>query len=205
MSRRRNGVSSALAAQRARQLAGQPTYGFFGDVFRGIGGVAKRIIPGQLDDLIIDRVTGTIAGKGRKEAVARASCPPGFQANPQTGVCEVIGIVGAGQRFFPGGQTGTLPTVQEGYGDAVVGAWGKPALVPAQAQGVTLRCPPGAVLGKDNLCYEKSSIPNSSRKWPKPTKPPISRADWKALQTADRVKNKAKDIAGKAGFTCRKR
>jgi len=205
MSRRRNNASSMIAAQRARQLAGQPTYGFFGDVFRGIGTVAKHIIPGSLDDAIIDRVSGSFSGKGRREAVARASCPPGFQANPQTGVCEVQGIGGAVQRFLPGGQTGTLPTPATGYGEAVVGAWGKPALMPAQAQGVTLRCPPGAVLGKDNLCYERSSIPNSARKWPKPTKPPISRADWKALQTADRVKNKAKGIATKAGFSCRKK
>lgn len=210
MSRMRNRASTAIAAQRARQLAGQPTYGFFGDLLRGAGSIVGSIIPGQLDDRIIQAVLPDAPSTNRNEVIARASCPPGFQADPRTGVCQATGIGGALQRFLPGGRTGTLPITPPGqridaYGNAVMGAFGQPALQPAQAQQVALRCPPGMVLGKDNLCYAKSAIRNTDRKWPKAPKPPISRKDWKALMTADRVRNKAKDIAGKAGYSCRKR
>jgi len=86
-----------------------------------------------------------------------------------------------------------------------MGAFGVPALVPAQAQAMSLHCPPGAILGKDNLCYQKGSIPMQFRKWRPARKPPISAKDWRALQVSARVKEKAKKVAGTAGFTCRKR
>lgn len=193
------------------QMAGQPTYGFFGDILKGIGSVAKTLIPGPIDDLIIDTVSGRVGSQNQPGA--EANCPPGFQVNSKTGVCEAIGVVPAIQRFLPGGQTGTLPQVPatggvapaNGYGAAVMGTFGVPALQPVQASTMTLRCPPGSVLGKDNLCYQKGSIPPKFRKWRPGRKPPISAGDWKALQTADRVKNKAKTVAGKAGFTCKRR
>lgn len=196
----------AIKAQRARQMAGQPTYGFFGDLLGGLGTVAKAIIPGGVDDFLIDTATRALGG-GKASVAAKSSCPPGFQANPNTGICEVAGFGGAVQRFLPGGQTGTLPQVPAatGYGNAVMGSFGVPALQPAQAQSVALRCPPGSVLGKDNLCYQKGSIPMQFRKWRPARKPPISAKDWKALQVADRVQKKAKTVATKAGFTCRKR
>jgi len=206
MSRGKSAIALAVKTQRARQLAGMPTYGFLGDLVGGLGKVVTSIIPGPIDDIIFQGASDLLGG-GKKSVAAKSSCPPGFRANPSTGVCEVEGVMGAVQRFLPGGQTGTLPQMprSNGYGNAVVGSFGVPALQPAQASSVALRCPPGAVLGKDNLCYQKGSIPAQFRKWRPARKPPISAKDWKALQTADRVKNKAKNIAGKAGFTCRKR
>jgi len=197
----------AIKAQRARQLQGQPTYGFFGDLIGGIGRVATSIIPGPVDDIIFEGASRLFGG-GKPSVAAKSSCPPGFFADPNTGVCKAGGVGGAVQRFLPGGQTGTLPQVpasQQAYGNAVMGSFGVPALQPAQAQSVALRCPPGSVLGKDNLCYQKGSIPAQFRKWRPARKPPISAKDWKALQTADRVKNKAKNVATKAGFSCRRK
>lgn len=52
MSRQKNAASMAIKTQRARQLSGQPTYGFFGDLIGGIGKVATSIIPGPIDDII---------------------------------------------------------------------------------------------------------------------------------------------------------
>jgi len=186
-------------------MSGQPTYGFFGDLIGGIGKVATSIIPGPIDDIIFEGARN-IFGSSNKPGAA-SSCPPGFRANSRTGICEAMGMTGAVQRFVPGGQTGTLPQMPaaQGYGNAVMGSFGVPALQPAQASSVSLRCPPGSVLGKDNLCYQKGSIPAQFRKWRPARKPPISAKDWKALQTADRVRGKAKTIAGKAGFSCRKK
>ena len=167
----------------------------------------KRIIPGGVDDFVIDTATRALGG-GRPSVAAKSSCPPGFFADPNTGICKAAGIGGAVERFLPGGRTGVLPTspaAPQAYGEAVVGSFGVPALQPAQAQTVALRCPPGAVLGKDNLCYQKGSIPMQFRKWRPAKKPPISAKDWKAMQTADRVRKKAKTVATKAGYSCRNR
>jgi len=212
MSDYRQRGAMALRAQRARMMAGQPTYGFFDtlkSIGRGIATVATGIIPGTLDDKLVSAVLGSSSPQQNRQTVtARANCPPGFRANPNTGICEVEGPIGAIQRFVPGGQTGTLPQangVPAAYGNAVMGSFGVPALQPAQASAMSLRCPPGSVLGKDNLCYQKGSIPMQFRKWRPAKKPPISAKDWRALQTSARVEKKAKNIAMKAGFSCRKR
>lgn len=143
---------------------------------------------------------------------AAASCPDGYQVNPQTGICEKSGTMGAVQRYLPGGQTGTMADI---YGQAVVGAFGIPALVPAQVGTITrrdgtvnsvLRCPPGAVLGKDSLCYQKGTIAKKFRKWPPPsTRCPISPRDWKAIKSIGRVQKTIRKVAGEAGMTAKKR
>lgn len=193
----------ALRTQRAAQMAGQPTAGFFGDLLRGVGRVATSAIP-----VIGGAVSGALFGGGGsagQRPLAKADCPPGFRTDPNTGRCLQEGIGGAVKRFIPGGATGVLPGVTNGFGEAVLGSFGVPALVPAQAQSVSLHCPPGAILGKDNLCYQKGSIPMQFRKWRPARKPPISAKDWRALQVSKRVSEKAKKIAGTAGFTCKRR
>lgn len=204
-SRSRQVQASLIKVQRARQLTGQPTYGFFGDLLGGVGKAVASVIPGGN---IVTSVVGSLFGGGddrsSNQPLARADCPPGFQADPNTGVCQAIGLTGAVQRFLPGGQTGVLPSTAQPMA-ATVGQFGAPAIQPYQASSVALRCPPGMVLGKDNLCYRKGAIPMSWRKWRPARKPPISARDWRALQTADRVKNRAKKIAGKAGFSCKRR
>jgi hypothetical protein len=98
-----------------------------------------------------------------------------------------------------------MPAVRDDFGQAVVGPFGIPALVPAGVTTVSRRCPPGAVLGKDDLCYMKGSIPAKYRKWPPARKPPISAKDFATLRVSNRVRDKSKKIAGMAGFTCKKR
>lgn len=139
-------------------------------------------------------------------ATAGAGCPPGFKL--VRGRCVETGVAGAVQRFLPGGQTGLLADEQ---GEVVMGGFGIPAQVPSQVGTVArrdgsvspiLRCTAGFVLGRDELCYLKGSIPRSFRKWPPNAKPPISAADWKATKTLGRIQKTVKKVASTAGFTC---
>jgi len=113
-----------------------------------------------------------------------SGCAPGFSKNAQ-GICQAEGFGGVLQRALPFGQTGTQADV---FGEAVIGAMGIPALVPAQHQHLTSHCPPGSILGRDNLCYRKGSIPPTFRKWRPGPKPFLSGGDVKCLRKADRLR-----------------
>lgn len=151
------------------------------------------------------------SGSGALPSEGTAGCSPGYAWNASTGRCEEVGTMGGVRRILPGGASGTQADV---YGEAVMGAFGIPALVPAvvgqiqDGNGMTKpiqRCPPGAVLGKDNLCYMKGAIPRKFRKWKPAPKPPMSAQDAKALRRIGTLQNKVKGLAKNAGLTCRKR
>lgn len=140
----------------------------------------------------------------------KATCPPGFEIDADSGECKQSGVGGTVARIIPGGDTGYLGA----GGEAVVGSFGRPALVPAQVGSVTknsgvvspiLRCARGYVLGQDNLCYPKGSIPRQFRKWRPPTKPPMSASDAKALRRIGTLQKRVKRLAGSAGMSCKKR
>jgi len=199
------------------------------DVGGGIrGGIEGAQNPGDLPWWVsagVGVITGGLGGStgsggssGSTSSAALASegtgsCPSGYERNSR-GECVRQGVIGAIQDFVPGGQTGKLPQGQGAYGPAVMGAFGIPAIQPSQTGTViagdgtvrpTLGCPPGAVLGKDNLCYMKGSIPRKFRKWPPKPRPVMSAQDGKTLRKADRLKTKVKKLAQGAGFSCRKR
>lgn len=187
----------------------------------GLGGIVDFLtdfIPGgDLIDRGID-VIGGLFDRGRGgggRTGLDAGCPDGFRRNPRTGRCEAEGIRGGLERFIPGGRTGVLPAPGQ-TGEAVVGAFGLPAFVPAQAGVITtkegdqrpiLRCPTGMVLGKDDLCYPKSVLGarNRFRKHKRAPRPPVTAQDAKAIRRANRVKDKVKDLAKDVGFSCRRR
>jgi hypothetical protein len=127
-------------------------------------------------------------------------CPTGFEWNGAE--CVQTGFRGGLERFLPGGETGMGMDV---YGEAVMGAFGKPAIVPATSSQPTRHCPPGTVLGKDNLCYAKGSISNQNRKWPRAPRPVLSSADMKTIRKAKSLQNRVKKAATVTGFSCRKR
>lgn len=105
--------------------------------------------------------------------------------------------------LFPGGAPGTFPA----GGGAVQGAFGLPAMTPAQEQRTRLNCPEGMVLGKDNLCYPKAILSRRSRfrKWRPAPRAKITAAEWKTLKKAARVKDEAKDVAKEAGWAVKKK
>lgn len=188
MPRRRVGAVPVMATGRSEfdllggitgAIGGFVTGGPVGAITGGLGGLLDE--PGE-------RVTspGT-GGRGRGLGLA-AGCPFGFEMNPATGQCEQKGFRGAIERFLPGGETGTL---QDVYGDAVNGRYGV-GLIPSQRPcAARLRCPPGMVLGKDNVCYDKP-LADSKRKWPVGRKPLLTGGDLNTLTKADRLKKKVR-------------
>lgn len=92
------------------------------------------------------------------------------------------------------------PARREVAMEAVVGAFGMPAMVPDEEMVPRFRCPRGMVLGTDNLCYPRGVLNsrNLNRKWRRPPKPTVSAADAKAIRraaaTKERVLQLAKDV-----------
>jgi len=185
-------------------MAGQPTAGFFGDLLGGALNIATSLIPGGgIVKDIGGGLLGTIIGSGQKPG-AGADCPPGFRVDPNTGRCLQEGFGGTIRRALPGGETGLLPTGPvPGGGVTLMGSFGVPAIQPTQMVSQRLDCPAGFLLGMDNLCYAKGTLPRQFRKWKPSRKPPISAKDWRALQVSARVEKKVKRIAATAGFTCK--
>lgn len=164
---------------------------FIKTVGRAVGGVVKDIIPGQIDDKLIDRLTG-VPGRTATQyppiatgtgLVARG-CPPGYEK--KNGQCVETGVRGTVRRVLPGGQSGTLEDV---FGDATMGRYGV-ALVPSERVTSVLDCPPGMKLGKDNLCYD--SLRKSERKWPPGRKPLMTGGDLNAITRATRAARRLK-------------
>jgi len=94
------------------------------------------------------------------------------------------------------------------FGQAQLGIFGAPALVPNSRSVRTLECPRGLILGKDDLCYAKNSIPNKLRKWPKGPRPAVSAHDRKMMRKFGPGGSKqaaVKRLAMDAGFSCKKR
>jgi len=138
--------------------------------------------------------TPNIPGKG--QTFQPTTCQSGFQWNASTGQCEQIGAAGTAARFFPGGSTGVQAA---GFGAAVIGAFGIAALEPAvvgsitRANGTTgpiLRCPRGAVLGTDDLCYNKGIKGlYAFRKWKPGTRPFLTGGEVKILRRAATIRS----------------
>lgn len=132
---------------------------------------------------------GGNGGGGGVAPTQPRGCPEGY--------IEVAGQCVRPQAVPPGGDPFTIPA----GGNAVQGAFGMPAMTPAQTQRVHRSCPEGMVLGKDNLCYPRQVLPRNSRfrKW-RSSKPKISAGEWKTLKRAERTAEKAKKVAKTAGY-----
>lgn len=85
---------------------------------------------------------------------------------------------------------------------AVTGAFGMPAMAPFAETRVVLDCPPGMVLGKDDLCYPSAVLRRNSqfRKWRSAPRPTVTRRDERALARIDAVQKALKRLGKKAGL-----
>lgn len=127
-----------------------------------------------------------------------AGCPAGWVLD-SSGRCVQGGMGGMMQRVIPGGSTGTMIP-----GQAQQGAFGIPAETPAQvgtimrndgSVGPVFRCRGNLVLGRDNLCYARGSIPRGARKHPPGRKPLLTGGDLRCLSKAQGLRGKIKRAA----------
>lgn len=170
-----------------------------GDTGRQIGELAGRII----GDLVGgDRPTKSRTTSGASTLIAgNASgdpCPGRAVRVPGLGCVDPLALP-------PGGDPAIVPTsgtVMGGGGNAVIGAFGVPAMQPQVVTQLRRKCGPGMVLGKDNLCYPKAMLPKRSkyRKWKGEPKPVISRADMRAIRAAARAQDRVKELAKDVGL-----
>jgi len=112
-------------------------------------------------------------------AIPESKCPNGQ-----------VGIPPACFDLIPGGDTqgGGLMI---NYGEAVMGRYGA-AIQPSQSSITVSRCPRGAVLGNDGLCYNSRDLRKSDRKWVPGRKPLLTGGDLNAIARASRAANKMK-------------
>lgn len=166
-----------------------------------IGSIGCGLLPpGPARDICLG-VIG-ILRPGEQSGGGNGSLAP--QERTQTGPCP-DGSILIGDRcvvpgdLFPGGDPGIVPAGQQ----AVEGSFGLPAVTPTMEQRVRRKCPTGMVLAIDNLCYPKGiggiSTPRGRfRKWKRTPKPPVTRAQARALQQIDSIRDSVKDLARKA-------
>lgn len=78
-----------------------------------------------------------------------------------------------------------------GFGGAEMGRFGA-GLQPAEFQTVTRRCPRGAVLAVDGLCYNRRDLKNADRMWPRGRRPLLTGGDLRCIAIAARAATKFK-------------
>jgi len=160
------------------------------------GFVHKRVL-GFLGKQVIKRIPGgQVAldiGKGIRSSLQQQKRPAIALPGLGPGGPAPLGFAPAA--VAPASQV-ALPAL------AVVGAFDMPAIVPLALQRVTLDCPPGMVLGMDDLCYPSAVLRRNSRfrKWRSPPRPTITRRDERALGRIDAVRKDIKTLGKKAGL-----
>jgi len=158
-------------------------------------------IPGVIGD-----VAGALSGGGGF-APRQSICPPGTPGCPGGGGGGVVpgDFTGAqpcprgtvpdplGRDFCVSPKSGigqrTGAAFPDEFGDAVTGRFGA-GLQPLQFDVLTRRCPRGAVLAVDGLCYNRRDIRNSERMWPKGRAPLLTGGEMRCISIASRAAKK---------------
>ena len=167
------------------------------------GFVHKRFI-GAVGGFLSGGITGAVSGfvRGGRQPTGvppmvnvavpqRAACPPGFFETPAGG-CQAVSMpeplsvqaqppVRAVRPSRAAATNGVprpeVPTL------AVTGQYGagfEPSLISSEM----LECPPGTILGKDEVCYNRRDLRNTERKWPRGRRPLLTGGEMRAISTA---------------------
>jgi len=164
-----NRAAAERAAQRAAQRAAEQAAQF------PTIPVLPPFVPQRLPQLPIQR---------RDIIPSKPVCPPGFALD--RGRCVPVGAAPLPIELPPPEAAAEL-----GFGEARMGRFGA-ALEPEVVSGTTRHCPRGAVLGVDGLCYNRGSITNAQRAWPRGRRPLLTGGDMRCISVAARAATKLK-------------
>jgi len=199
---------------------GSPISGAIGGFVRGGRGQDPRIRRVQRPQV---NVAALVPSR------AQAKCPPGFFETPAGGCQAVASPTPKRTSAIPGGVAdiliSALPDPVEtlvrrlsrddpqfngelvagdAFGEARMGRFGA-GLEPSARSSVSLSCPPGAVLGKQEadgsfLCYNKRDLSNKERKWPRGRRPLLTGGEMRCISVASRaaksLQRKQKQLEG---------
>jgi len=140
----------------------------------------------------------------RSFAPGLPDCPPGSVPDGFGGCLSPADIASSRPQLPP--TPGITTPAERSIGaefQAVVGAFDMPAMAPFAETRIVLDCPPGMVLGKDDLCYPSAVLRRNSRfrKWRSVPRPSISRRDERALSTRAAVVKDLKRLSKQAGLS----
>jgi len=145
---------------------------------------------------------GVVVRTSTGAQASRPSCPQGFFRD-RSGQCrEKRALVPDPLEpfIFPGGarplprppkRETPMAVINGEFGAAEQGQFGA-GLVPASGAVFTRKCPRGAVLGKDGLCYNKGAISNTQRMWPRGRRPLLTGGEMRCIGIANRAAGKVK-------------
>lgn len=197
-------------SHRGRGGEGRPGRGLsFGGILRGIGKAVGTFVPGV--GTATDFASTLLTRRAAPTSLANP-CGAGFTQDASGNCVRRVAIPFAPRSAPPP----ATPTAAGSIGDAVVGAFGLPAMVPATVGQITrndgivspiLRCGRGMVLGRDNLCYPKAILSRRSkfRKHRLPSRAPVTAGDAAAIRRAERTRDRVKGLAKDVGFKVSKR
>jgi len=131
---------------------------------------------------------GPFAALPRLPGMGRRPCGSGM-VRDASGQC--VGGTAATGAVAGGGGGGVV--IGDPFGSAVMGRFGA-ALQPFVFPTTRLRCPRGAVLGIDDLCYNRRDLRKSERKWPPGTKPVLTGGQVNTLRKAQRIQERMKKL-----------
>lgn len=176
-----------------------------GFIHRRVIGFAKRQV-GRVARAVVSQVPGgslALSTVDRLKGLKRGGGPAIPRLSQFAGPAAPVGFAGPiGQPQVAMVARPRVPSLTAADFQATVGAFGLPAIVPIAMQRVVLDCPPGMVVGKDDLCYPGAVLRRNSqfRKWRSPPKSSISRKDERCLAAVDRVQKKLKTLGKQAGL-----
>jgi len=124
----------------------------------------------SLPDILPPFISDIFPTRGATNGLPAGSCEPGLVWDAAGGFCT-----------FPGGPRFT--------GEAQMGQFGA-GLVPAFESVNVRKCPRGAVLAVDGLCYNKSAIRNSDRMWPRGRRPLLTGGEMRCISVASAAARK---------------
>lgn len=186
-----------------------------------VGGIAGPIVSdffgGDSRDRKARRALGSgdifTGGPTRKFNIPNPRCPGGFAdigstCNPANAHLPTPANFQANGIQLPPTDTVTTPAEfgLSGF-QAVSGAFGMPAIAPTHELVGKFVCPPGMVLGEDNLCYPKAVLRRDSRfrKWRPGRRPIGTGGDLNTITRARSIVGRMRDATANLGLTVKKK